>query len=303
MKVVIVDDEITSVQHLKSQLENYPDMEIAATFTDSVEALSYLIRTPCDLLFLDIEMPNISGLYIAEQITLLHPGVKICFITAHAEGALKAFELNALDYIPKPFTKERLEQCLSRIRRDVERLSHVRDAEQNLNYGRRASDREQNINYGRRASDREKDLNYGRRASDREKDLSHKRREADEEHVNFDALGQGLDYALNIICGYHDEDVVLINTQDIYYFETVQSAVFIHTKTQVYRGNKPLSFYEEKLRPLYFFKTHKCFLVNLSKVDRFSPRINYTYDLFFKDLKDRIPLSRNNVKALKSYLH
>ena len=250
MKVVIVDDENTSVQHLKSQLENYPDVEIAATFTDSVEALSYLIRTPCDLLFLDIEMPNISGLYIAEQITLLHPGVKVCFITAHPEGALKAFELNALDYIPKPFTKERLEQCLSRMRRDVER-----------------------------------------------------RRETEEESVNFDALGQGLDYALNIICGYHDEDVVLINTQDIYYFETVQSSVFIHTKTQVYRGNKPLSFYEEKLKPLYFFKTHKCFLVNLSKVDRFSPRINYTYDLFFKDLKDRIPLSRNNVKALKSYLH
>lgn len=251
MKVVIVDDENNSVQHLKSCLENYPDLEIAATFTDSVEALSYLIRTPCDLLFLDIEMPNISGLYIAEQITLLHPDVKICFITAHAEGALKAFELNALDYIPKPFTKERLEQCLKRMRRA----------------------------------------------------FSPKRSDAGAEQVNFDALGQGMDYALNIICGYHDEDVVLINTQDIYYFETVQSAVFIHTKTQVYRGNKPLSFYEEKLRPLYFFKTHKCFLVNLSKVDRFSPRINYTYDLFFKDLKDRIPLSRNNVKALKSYLH
>lgn len=270
MKVVIVDDENMSVQHLKFHLEKYPDLEIAATFTDSVEALSYLIRTPCDLLFLDIEMPNISGLYIAEQITLLHPGVKICFITAHPEGALKAFELNALDYIPKPFTKERLEQCLRRMKRDGGQDQYM----------------------GRAQRDGSQDQYVGRA-----------QRDGGAEHVNFDALGQGLDYALNIICGYHDEDVVLINTQDIYYFETVQSAVFIHTKTQVYRGNKPLSFYEEKLRPLYFFKTHKCFLVNLSKVDRFSPRINYTYDLFFKDLKDRIPLSRNNVKALKSYLH
>ena len=121
--------------------------------------------------------------------------------------------------------------------------------------------------------------------------------------ANLDDLGLGGDYALNIICGYNDEDVVLINTQDVYYFETVQSNVFIHTKSKVYRGNKPLSFYEEKLKPLYFFKTHKCFLVNLSKVDRFSPRINYTYDLFFKDIEDRIPLSRTNVKALKNYLN
>ncbi|MBO4290620.1 MAG: response regulator transcription factor [Lachnospiraceae bacterium] len=246
MKVVIVDDELNSVENLKSHLECYPDLEITASFTDPVEALSYLIRNSCDLLFLDIEMPNISGLYIAEQVSLLHPETKICFITAHNEGAVKAFELNALDYIPKPFTPERLEQCLKRLREKSRAASGSPD---------------------------------------------------------FDSISQSSDYALNIICGYNDEDIVLINTQDIFYFETVQSNVYIHTKNSVYRGNKPLSFYEEKLKPLYFFKCHKCFLVNLSKVDRFSPRINYTYDIFFKDLKDRIPLSRNNVKTLKNYLH
>ena len=243
MKVVIVDDEYNSVVHLSTQLKNYPDMDITASFTNPVEALSYLIRNAVDLLFLDIEMPNISGLYIAEQITLLHPDTKICFITARTDGAIKAFELNALDYIHKPLSPERLEQCINRIRRSPTPPK-----------------------------------------------------------PDFDSLSQGLEYPLNIICGYHDEDIVLINYQDIYYFETLQSNVFIHTKDKVYRGNKPLGFYEEKLKPLYFFKTHKCFLVNLSKVDHFSPRINYTYDIFFKDIKDRIPLSRNNVKALKQYI-
>ena len=91
LNVVIVDDEYTSVERLKYYLNNYPDLKIMATFTDPVEALSYLIRNACDLLFLDIEMPNINGLYIAEQVALLHPDTKVCFITAHSEGALKAF--------------------------------------------------------------------------------------------------------------------------------------------------------------------------------------------------------------------
>ena len=111
-----------------------------------------------------------------------------------------------------------------------------------------------------------------------------------------------IEYPLNIICGYHDEDIVLINAEDIFYLETIQSNVYIHTRDSVYRGNKPLGFYEEKLKPLYFFKTHKCYLANLSKVDYFSPRISYTYDIFFKGIKDVIPLSRNNVKALKNQL-
>lgn len=84
MRVVIVDDEFPSVEYLRAHLEEYPELEIEATFTDPAEALSYLIRNDCDLLFLDVEMPNISGLYIAEQVVHLHPQTSICFITAHS---------------------------------------------------------------------------------------------------------------------------------------------------------------------------------------------------------------------------
>lgn len=243
MKVVIVDDEYNSVENLKTHLKDYTELEIVNTFTDPVEALAYLIRNSIDLLFLDVEMPNISGLCIAEQITLLHPDTKICFITAHTEGAVKAFELNALDYIQKPFSPNRLKQCIDKIRK----------------------------------------------ASVIQK-------------PDYDSISHNIEYPLNIICGYNNEDIALINTEDIFYFETIQSNVYIHTKDSIYRGNKSLGFYEEKLKPLYFFKTHKCYLANLSKVDHFSPRISYTYDIFFKGIKDVIPLSRNNVKALKNQL-
>ena len=77
----------------------------------------------------------------------------------------------------------------------------------------------------------------------------------------------------------------------------------IHTRDHVFRGNKTLNFYEEKLKKNSFFRTHKCYLANLSRADRFRPRINYTYDMYFKDISDVILISRNKVKELKQYFN
>ncbi len=249
MKVVIVDDEINSVKYIEEKLRSYKEFSVQETFTNPVDALAYLIRTKVDLLFLDIEMPGISGLYIAEQIALIRPDTKICFISAHNEGAVKAFELNALDYIQKPFTMERFDKC---IRRFMDQKAKM------------------------------------------------------DPQVKMNALSdvnQAIDYNLNMVCGYDDENIAILNISDIYYFETCNSIVFIHTKDKIYRGNKTLAFYEEKLENQYFFKTHKSYLVNLSKVDHFSPRITYTYDMFFKDVKDVVPVSRSKVKELKEYFN
>lgn len=253
MKVVIVDDEINSVNYISENLKRYEGVEVLKTFTDPLDALAFLIRNECDLLFLDIEMPGISGLYIAEQVVLLKPKTKFCFISAYNEGALKAFELNALDYIQKPFDKERFDICIKRYL-----------ASENNNDS--ISEREQRT-------------------------------------LALSDVNQAVDYSLNMICGYDDENIVIINIVDIYYFEVINSVVYIHTKSNVYRANKPLSFYEEKLKEHYFFKTHKSYLVNLSKADHFSPRITYTYDMFFKDIEDVVPVSRSKVKELKEYFN
>jgi len=254
MKVVIVDDEKNSVEYIEEKLKKYDRCEILATFTNPVEALAFLIRTECDLLFLDIEMPGISGLYIAEQVVLLRPDTKICFISAHNEGAVKAFELNALDYIQKPFSAERFDKCIMRY------------------------------------------------LDSNEKEVLEKK-EAKQRIDALSDVNQEIEYNLNMVCGYQDEDIVIINISDIYYFEACNSTIYIHTKDKIYRGNKTLSFYEEKLENQYFFKTHKSYLVNLSKVDHFSPRISYTYDMFFKDMEDVVPVSRSKVKELKGFFN
>ncbi len=111
------------------------------------------------------------------------------------------------------------------------------------------------------------------------------------------------DYNLDMICGFNEEDIVLIPAADIFYIEALQGVCMIHTRDHVFRGNKTLNFYEEKLKKNSFFRTHKCYLANLSRAERFRPRINYTYDMYFKDISDVILVSRNKVKELKQYFN
>ncbi|SHK49140.1 two component transcriptional regulator, LytTR family [Hathewaya proteolytica DSM 3090] len=241
-EVVIVDDEVNATAYLENMLLKYKDIRIKKVFNDSKQALSFLIVEDCDILFLDIDMPNIGGIYIAELMLSIHPEMKICFVTAFDEFAVKAFEMSAIDYILKPYTKERLENCLKKLQRVKFKKEVIQE------------------------------------------------------------LSDCYDYDLEVICGNVDEDIVLINYDEIYYMETIPGGVSIHCKDKQYRGNKPLNFYEEKLKNCSFFRTHKCFLVNLSKVSKLRPRINYTYDMFFKDFVDVVPISRSKVKELKTVL-
>lgn len=114
---------------------------------------------------------------------------------------------------------------------------------------------------------------------------------------------ENFNFAQNIVCGYKDEEIVLICLSDIYYLEILDRKVLIHSMNGVFESNKSLKFYEEKTKNSSFFRTHKSFIVNLEKVDRFLPRINYTYDLYFKDIEDVIPLSRSKLKVLKLLLN
>ncbi|MGB8451889.1 MAG: LytTR family DNA-binding domain-containing protein [Anaerocolumna sp.] len=241
MDIVIVDNERNALNYLANILKECDNVTIQNTFTDSVEALIYLLKNKTDALFLDIEMPNINGMYLAEQILHVYPKTKICFVTAYNDFAVKAFEINAIDYILKPYLETRIADCIKK-----------------MSLSKANNDKIQSI-------------------SDNYK------------------------YELDIICGFDDEDVVLLGFQDVYYIEVINRNIFIHTGDKTYRGNKTLNFYEDKLRNRSFFRTHKCYIVNLEKISRFKPRINYTYDMFFKDIKDIVPISRNKVKELKTY--
>lgn len=117
LRVLVVDDEPAARAKLRRLLSAVPDVDTLLEAADAPAALALVQRelAPPDLALLDIEMPGGSGVQLAER--LREQGVRcIVFSTAHAEHALRAFELAALDYLLKPYTAERLDAALARVR-------------------------------------------------------------------------------------------------------------------------------------------------------------------------------------------
>ena len=105
MNYVIIDDEPAAIEVLKFHLKNIPFVELKATFRDPLKGLAYLQQQEVDLLFLDINMPQLSGISLPK---LLQNPPLIIFTTAYSEYAIESYELYAIDYLLKPIGLDRL---------------------------------------------------------------------------------------------------------------------------------------------------------------------------------------------------
>jgi len=115
INTLIVDDEKLARERIRSLLESHPDIAVIGECNNGKEAIQKISSTLVDLMFLDIQMPELDGIRLIEKL----PNEKIplvVFTTAYDEFAVKAFELNAIDYLLKPFTKKRFEQSVKKIR-------------------------------------------------------------------------------------------------------------------------------------------------------------------------------------------
>jgi two-component system LytT family response regulator len=109
IKAIAIDDEPLALEVIRAHAGRVPFMQVVAYFTNAFEAIAYLANNPVDLLFLDIKMPDISGIELAEG---LQQKPLIVFTTAYAEHAVTSYELNAIDYLLKPFSYPRfLKAC------------------------------------------------------------------------------------------------------------------------------------------------------------------------------------------------
>jgi len=115
IKAIIVDDEQPSLNKLEKQLTGSGLVEVAGKFTEPVKAVELLKRCKVDVAFLDIEMPDINGIELANRFLEMQDSVAVVFVTAYNQYAVEAFRLNALDYLLKPVSTERLMETLQRI--------------------------------------------------------------------------------------------------------------------------------------------------------------------------------------------
>lgn len=244
LKAMLVDDEVIALKELRLQLEHLENIQVVGSFTNPLEGFFNISVLAPDVVFLDIDMPEISGIYLAEQIMTTHPEIKIIFVTAFDKYAINAFELNAVDYILKPVTLDRIKKTISKLEDKIE-----------------------------------KSIN-----------------------TDISSLSNQYEESVKKFFIYDQENIILLSYKDIYYIEALNKTVCIHTIDKSYSSNNPLNYFSKKLKNLNFFQPHRGYLVNLEKIAKIIPRINYSFDIQLTGINDLIPVSRANIKMLKQLL-
>ena len=240
IRVVIVDDEFPTRQELSSILQNVNDVEIVAQCSIGQELLDYLANNPADIVFLDIEMPQVNGLEIARIIrsTIDNPPL-IVFSTGYGQFAVQAFELQAFDYVLKPYTQERILLTIMRYRTHRKQL------------------------------------------------------ESNKPQDNF-----------KLPVWYNEKMILLNPMEEISLIRAEQQRVIVSTNKGDIEINASLKELEQKLKDHGFLRTHKSFIVNISKIREIIPWFNDTFILTLENCSQKeIPVSRHYLQDFKKMVN
>lgn len=137
LRALIVDDEAPARSELRYLLEVTGDVEVVGEAPNAREAIELIEALDYDIAFLDIEMPGLTGLDVAEAIAKLRNQPAVIFVTAYSEHAVKAFELEAVDYLVKPVTVDRLRGAIAKVKRgERTRVGRPSDGERKMRINR-----------------------------------------------------------------------------------------------------------------------------------------------------------------------
>lgn len=233
LKALVVDDEAPARSELRFLLGEAGGVEVVGEANNAIEALQLIKAIPYDVIFLDIQMPGLSGVQLAEALAAHPRPPAIVFVTAHSEHAVKAFEVKAADYLVKPVEIERLKQAISRLAPVSEQAP------------------------------------------------------ARVERIPVEKAGKKL----------------LISVEDILYIMAKDDYSYLHTAADRYLSTMSLASLEARLESAGFFRIHRRYLVNLSRVKEVAPMYGGTLLLTLTDeAGTQIPVSRRRVPALKKAL-
>lgn len=124
LRALIIDDEPAARSELRSLLEAHGEVSVLGEAATAPEAIELIKNVPYDVVFLDINMPKTSGLELAAELRSLDPAPAVVFVTAYSEHAVRAFDLEAADYLMKPVSESRLARCIERVKRQRKAPSH-----------------------------------------------------------------------------------------------------------------------------------------------------------------------------------
>jgi len=127
IRVMVADDEPLAQEEIIRLIEENQDFKVVSRASNGAAALEEMKANPVDVVFLDIEMPEMDGLEVASQLATWENPPIVVFATAYHQYAIEAFEANAIDYILKPYDPVRLKKALERVKGEVERKEPERE--------------------------------------------------------------------------------------------------------------------------------------------------------------------------------
>jgi two-component system LytT family response regulator/two-component system response regulator LytT len=265
LRVMVVDDEPLAREELCYLLARIPDVDVVAQATNGLDAISAVEQHAPDLLFLDIQMPGLSGYEVARRLLQREDDVPaLVFVTAFDQHAIQAFEVNAVDYLLKPVEGARLEQAVARARRRlrVERMP------------------------GGTAGAGPSPVPYNDQL---------------EQIVRLMAGRQARRDQVAIKVG---ERFMLVQAAEIIYASLADESINIVTGAVTGASNyRTLDDLQARLDPEIFWRVHRSHVVNINKIKEIVPWFSRNYILRMRDAKaTEIPVSRSQTKRLREYL-
>lgn len=289
IRVLIVDDEYPARAELRYRLSREPGVEITGEAATAREALRLIEALEYDVVFLDIAMPGLSGLELAERLKQRPSAPYVVFTTAYDEYAVKAFEARALDYLLKPYSDERLREALSRVRERLAAAGGGGAAPGTNAAAAGSGNAAPAASGGVAAPSAAATSAAGPAGGDR---------------AGTGIAGGGRTRPRpRWVMGVRDEAAVPIPVEEVVYAEADDDQVFVYTASQRYPTRHTLRELEELLPPDRFFRCHRGYIVNLRKVREISPFFNGTYNLtvIHAGQPVTIPVARSRVPELKRH--
>lgn len=300
MRALIVEDEIPASEELSYLIQEHSQIEVVDCLEDGLDVLKFLQEQEVDVLFLDINIPSLDGMMLAHHIGKFARKPYIVFTTAYKEHAAEAFELEAFDYILKPYDEKRIAAMLHKLE-----LTFKRDREQSENiYG---EIREEDQIY-RRAERHESGNGLGvepgyapNQAQVRSGTLQ-AQDGLDQRAVSVHSPAQADNLMGTRINLLRNDNIIVTDTADIYYAEAQEKVTKVYTKNGEFTMPVSISDFHSRLPQDAFFRCHRSYLVNLSQIREIVPWFNNTYLLRLRDLEAEVPVSRGKVKEFRQLM-
>lgn len=268
LKAILVDDEPLAREELQYLLERVGDVEVVGVGANGIEGIELIREHQPDIVFLDVQMPGLDGFAVMKK--LLGPDFKktrlpeIVFATAFDQYAVRAFEVNAIDYLLKPFDRARLQKTIEKAK-------------------------------ARRQSQPAEDAT----GADTDSRLDSLMKLLEQQTAQINAVQQPKQTSKIVVRA--QQRLLLIDQKDICFASTEDGDIRIVTQTMEGHSNcRTLEELMDQLDPEMFWRAHRSHVVNLQHIREVVPWFKSSYQLRMDDRKGtEIPVSRSQTKRLR----